>query len=834
MTAKTLTAEILEWMAATKGRAASKTEVAKALEISPEGKAGLRAALRELLQEGRLVETGKGRYHLAEENVKKSAVPGENQLLGKLIARAGGLFFLPDTSVADNQPVIQALGLTPETKLPVEPALTATALSGDRVVVKISVPRAGAKSRNGWEYGVRVMKVVERWNETIPGTLRVKGKHAWVEPDDLFLPTVEVRAGERTLAGPGDKVVVAVDDWHPKGKRLQGHLVKRLGAAGEPGVDVLGIIAKYHLSQEFPRDVLQEAEAYPEEIPADEIARREDWRDKHVITIDPFDAKDFDDAIAVQELPGGGWELAVHIADVSHYVRPGTALDKEALRRGNSTYLVDRVLPMLPERLSNGLCSLRPHEDKLTRAAVMTFDAKGRRTGQRFISAVIRSRHRFTYEEAMACLQAPAGRDPDAKLVHRAWKLASMLRQRRFANGSLDMQFTEVKVVLDAEGHPVRFARIAYDESHQLIEEFMLAANEAVAEAITRSGRPGIYRVHDDPDPVKLDELRETYIAHGFPCGDLKAKGEIQKVLKAIEGQPEEHVLKVALLKSLKRAVYTPDCTGHYGLSILHYTHFTSPIRRYADLIVHRVLGNLTMAPGSKGTTKTPDYAAMGEMAAHISSTERNSADAEMASRRMKELEYFDRVIKGGTDEVFKAVITRVLPIGLFVEVVEIQTRGIVRAGDPACGDFRFDHLKNCLVSRNGRMVIRASDIIEVTPVDIERDRGSVVFRITGKPGKERSPVATRSKPPKVESAPVAAEEPRRARLQRRPPGTPRPVDIPEPAGVPEPVEAPAPRRKKKAPGEPAAPAKKKHARQGTGTEEPKKAKKAKRRSPDL
>jgi ribonuclease R len=776
MSHKLLKTRILEWFKSPEARAADKSELARILKIRPEGKAELRAALRDLLEEGTLVEGKKGRFRLPGEVSGKAGSPGGSLLVGKLSVRPGGLFFVPDTGVPENLPAMKALAITPETLLPVDPARAATALGGDRVSVKPMAP-PDKRDRRVREVRVQVVSVLERRNETIPGTLHVKGKHAWVQPDDLFLPAVEVQISERSLAAPGDKVVAAVDDWQPRGKRLRGHLLKRLGAAGEPGVDVLGIIAKHRLRMEFPREVVQQAEAFPDEIPADEIARREDWREKHVITIDPFDAKDFDDAICVTDLPGGGWELAVHIADVSHYVRPGTALDKEALRRGNSTYLVDRVLPMLPEHLSNGLCSLRPFEDKLTRAAVMTFDDKGRRTGQRFVSAVIRSRRRYTYEEAMATLKEPPGRDPDAKLIHRAWKLASLMRQRRFNNGSLDMQFTEVKVILDAEGHPVRFARIAYDESHQLIEEFMLAANEAVAEAMLRSGRPGMYRIHEDPDPAKLDELREIFIAHGFRCGDLKVKGEIQKVLNAIEGKPEEHILKVALLKSLKRAVYSPDSVGHYGLSLRHYTHFTSPIRRYADLVVHRVLGNFTAAPGAKGSTRTPDYAAMKEMAEHISTTERASADAEMDSRRMKELEFFERIVSSGKREVFKAVITRVLPIGLFVEVVDIQTRGIVRAGDPACGDFRFDHSRNCLVSRNGRLVIRASDIIDVIPVGIERERGTVVFKITGKPGAERPRAAPMTleqhrrpkegRPPRESRTPRPGRKPRKSRPPR-------------------------------------------------------------------
>ena len=732
----------MKWFAQSGGRAADKNELARALRLPPDDKPALRAALKELESSGRLESDRSGRYRLPLPGKPAAPSAPRPQVSGRVAWRNGALQFFADaTAEAAGEIPVPA----PGSMVPLDPLKAATALNGDRVVVEVSAaPEARGddrRRRSGPQFNLRVVKITERRNTTLPGTLHIRGQHAWVEADDLSLPAVEVPAAGRVRAQHGDKVVAAVEEWTLRGKRLRGHIVKRLGITGDPGVDVLGIIAKHKLPLEFPREVLREADAFPDIISAEEIARREDWRDRHVITIDPFDAKDFDDAICVTELPGGGFELAVHIADVAHYVPPGTALDREAVHRGNSTYLVDRVLPMLPERLSNVLCSLRPGEDKLTRAAILTFNAKGQRTAQRFVSAIIHSKRRYTYEEAMTWLKEPPGHDPDALLLHRAWKLASRMRQRRFANGSLDMQFSEVKVVLDAAGHPVRFARIAYDESHQLVEEFMLAANEAVAEAILRSGRPGIYRTHEDPDAAKLDELRETFRASGFNCGNLQEKGEIQKVLTLIAGTPEEHVLKVALLKSLKRAAYSADSAGHYGLSLRHYTHFTSPIRRYADLIVHRVLGNLPHAPGSRGATRTPDYAALQEIAAHLSTTERTSADAEMDSRRMKELEYFARIAASSQPQVFKAIITRVLPIGLFVEVVDIQTRGIVRAGDPAYADYRFDHARACLVSRSHpRNAITASQIIDVIPTGIEKERGSVVFRVADVkiPGKLR------------------------------------------------------------------------------------------------
>ena len=291
-------------------------------------------------------------------------------------------------------------------------------------------------------------------------------------------------------------------------------------------------------------------------------------------------------------LAGGDWELGVHIADVSAYVTPGSALDREALKRGNSVYLADRVIPMLPERLSNGVCSLNPHVVRLTHSAFIHFAKNGAPKSARFASTIIHSAHRLTYKEAYAILQKPPN-DKLSERLHTAWSLASLLRRRRFAQGSLDLDFPEVKVILDrATGKPLRLERIENDESHQLIEEFMLAANEAVALELKNRLVPTIYRVHEKPDPDKLAEYRELVLSYGFKAGDLTNRAELQRLLASFRGKPEEQALKIGLLKSLKRARYATQPLGHFGLAKNNYTHFTSPIRRYADLVVHRTLAD--------------------------------------------------------------------------------------------------------------------------------------------------------------------------------------------------------------------------------------------------
>ncbi|MEZ5301530.1 MAG: RNB domain-containing ribonuclease [Verrucomicrobiales bacterium] len=435
----------------------------------------------------------------------------------------------------------------------------------------------------------------------------------------------------------------------------------------------------------------------------------------------------------MRPLKGGGWELAVHIADVSHYVRPGTELDREATVRGNSTYLVDRVIPMLPERLSNGICSLKPGVDRLTKLAVIEFNPHAEPVKARFAAAVIRSAARFSYEEAFAIMMREGAPDGAVEQMLRdAWDLASKLRRNRFAQGALDLDFAEIKVVLDARGKPTELRPVPYDESHQLIEEFMLAANEAVAAATKRADMPAIYRVHEDPDAEKLAEFRALAHQYGFKVGDLSNRDEIQRLLKMVRGTPEEHVIKIGLLKSLKRAAYHPDPTGHYGLAKANYTHFTSPIRRYADLVVHRVLGNLMAKRGNPGfeTAPTPKYAKMGEIAAHISDTERISAEAENQSKQMKILEFFAGLLREPKPPKFLAVVTDIRRIGIFIELADTQVRGLIRADELPPGRYRHDPARNALVGPRQKDIIHVGSEIGVRPAKVDFVNQRIDFRL--------------------------------------------------------------------------------------------------------
>jgi ribonuclease R len=451
---------------------------------------------------------------------------------------------------------------------------------------------------------------------------------------------------------------------------------------------------------------------------------REDLRDEFIVTIDPDDARDFDDAIQVEKIEHDGWLLGVHIADVSTYVQPGSALDREARFRGNSVYLPDRVLPMLPERLSNGVCSLRPNVDRLTHSVFIQFDGRGGPRNARFARSVIRSAHRLTYKEAFSLLKSRS-HDQLGQKLHLAWELASLLRRKRFERGSLDLDFPEVKVRLDPSGKPIQLERIDNDESHQLIEEFMLAANEAVARALKNRAIPTIYRVHENPDPEKLAEFREFVLSFQYQIGDLTHRAELQRLLDSLRGKPEEQALKVGLLKSLKRARYLPQPLGHYGLAKANYAHFTSPIRRYADLVVHRSLAQMESRKKSQS-----DMGQLSSTAEHISGTERNAAEAEIESVRMKKLEFFQRQLDERNPQIFRASIVDVRNYGLMVELPDALITGLVHISSIIDDFYSFDATQRRLIGRRSRKRFSIGDEVRVLVVRVDAFKRQIDFTL--------------------------------------------------------------------------------------------------------
>jgi len=758
--ANILKQRVLEWLESPNYRALTTSELARHLNLPTPEKSQLRQVLKDLTSDGTIAVLRGDRH----------GRPGDKPDIGR------GLLEMNWRGIATIR-ISEGASAVPADIAGIRRATVAAdglgvALHGDTVefsVKRIVAPdwqRHRARGRNSgkpekeiWE--ARILSIIAEGPRRVTGTLRYDRNIPELEVDDdkrwpaiVLLPDLTKRDRER--ARDGDKVLVAINFWTSPKRPPQGTLLEVIGPAGAPGVDVLCIIHQFGLPLAFPDPVLKEANAISETIDPNEIKNREDWRDRLVLTIDPFDAKDFDDAINIEKLTDG-WRLAVHIADVSHYVRPDSALEEEARQRGNSTYLVDRVIPMLPERLSNGICSLRPDEDRLTRVAVMEFDQNAHMRKSYFASAVIRSARRYAYEEAFAILQQPRPtlKDPADQMIHETWELASRLRRNRFKNGSLDLDFPEVKMILDEHGRPVELRKIDNDISHQLIEECMLAANEAVASILRDSGHPAIYRVHDDPDPERLLEYRELALLHGYSVGDLTNRNEISKLLDAVQGDPAEHAIKVGLLKSLKRAVYDAEPRGHYGLAKANYTHFTSPIRRYADLVVHRILGNLSIH-SPQLQCKTPNHKNMAAMADHISTTERTSAEAEIESRRMKELEYFQNLIDSNSDQTFTAVVWDVRRNGLFIELVDLQVRGLVQPEDFPDGEFWFDNQgMRWSCNRPKHRLYTIGTKIPVTITHVNWDRRLLDFTIVDEGDEKQSPGQSRQKPSKKSASPT-------------------------------------------------------------------------------
>jgi ribonuclease R len=605
-----------------------------------------------------------------------------------------------------------------------------TAMHGDRVVARVnsSASESGFFRGNAPRREGRVIRILVRANETIVGTLQRSQNFFYVVADDpRFVHNLYVKPPAPPIkAQVGDKVVAHLDAWPSRHVNPEGHIIEILGPTGKPGVDMLSIIRKHHLLGDFPVEVVRDAAKVDPEVDPREATKREDLRDKFIFTIDPDDAKDFDDAIQIERI-SDGWRVGIHIADVSHYVRPKSPLDKEAHARGNSVYLVDRVIPMLPEALSNGICSLKQGVDRCAFSVFAEITRGAKIQSVRFAKTLIRSAARLTYKEALALLSNPPGKDTLAGHVHTAWELSSLLRKKRFAAGSLELDFPEIKVRLDEEGRPVRLERMENDISHQLIEELMLLANELVARELKHRKQPALYRIHENPDPEKLLEFREFATAQGIKSGDLTQRRELQKLLAGLTGKPCAAAVRIALLKSLKRARYFPEPLGHYGLSKPDYTHFTSPIRRYSDLIVHRALER------QLGLTKSgPDSATLGAIAEHISTTERTAADAERESVKLKKLEFFQLQATSSNRQKFRAMIMEARNFGLFVELPEFLLTGLIHISALEGDFYVHDAARGRLVGRRSKKVYQVGDMIEVAVDRVDMFKQQVDFKPAG------------------------------------------------------------------------------------------------------
>ena len=641
----------------------------------------LRALLQAACVRGELLRLAKGLYARRR--------PRGGSLTGRVRRLANGKLLLPPNAAG----LAELRRLCPAWEgdaIPIPPGRALDAADGDTVRATLRLHRPAAHGRRGARRAaapedllpqLRVEEVLRRGHDYWVGTFCPGGRCGFLLGDGQTAPE-RVRLTTPAPEGLAAGTCIAVRPVrYPIGHtEAAGELVELLGDPQRASVRVSAVIRRYGLPEGFPEEVLREAAAIPAAVRAEELTGRDDWRERCVLTIDPEGARDYDDAIALQR-SGEGWELAVHIADVSHYVAPGSALDAEAQRRGNSTYLPDRVLPMLPPALCDGICSLRQGEDRLTLLCLMRLNRQGKLIRSELREAVIRSRRRLTYAQALAVLEG-RGSTGDAEcdaLLREAQRLAQLLRRRRMEGGALDLDLPELRLLTDAAGQPCDVELSESDEAHRLIEEFMLAANECVARALREHCLPALYRVHEEPDPAKLQQFLLRLRSSGIPAPAGDDRRALQGVLLSIRGRSDENDLKTELLRCLMRARYSPRPLGHYGLAKGDYCHFTSPIRRYADLVVHRACRRLMRAVGAPSLPRPESAESLAE---HLSDTERQSAAAESEAERQLLSLYMEQQCRADEPRRWSGRVTACWAQGLVVEIPLQRLKGFVPAAD--------------------------------------------------------------------------------------------------------------------------------------------------------
>ncbi|HUP49195.1 MAG TPA: ribonuclease R [Thermoanaerobaculia bacterium] len=625
------------------------------------------------------------------------------------------------------------------------------AMNGDLVVVRADRRQPRYRKVRGRDLIVgEVTQVLRRAHRTVVGRFHLADPRPFVVPFDFRVDTnIAIDRGHDTRnARDGEMVNVEIDRYPDRTTQLaHGRVVETLGFIGEPGVDIEVVIRKYHIPHDFPPEVLRQAASISERIAEPEIERRTDLREHTIVTIDGETAKDFDDAIEVRLLPSGNYRLGVHIADVAHYVTEGSALDQEAFERATSVYFPGRAVPMLPERLSNEICSLNPRVDRLTFSAEIEIDKRGRFVDRKFYKSVIRTRERMTYTKVNAIL---TGDDAELREQYgylyddfaRMHALYEILRARREARGSIDFDLAEAEVMLGESGDIETIRPSERNVAHRLIEEFMLAANEVVAQELTFAHQPGLFRVHLQPDPQRLEDLKEVLKEFKLTLrGDPEEirPAELQRILREVEGRPEERFLTNLVLRSMKRAYYGAEGVGHFALAIEHYTHFTSPIRRYPDLVVHRRLAELLEDGPLRGERLARVEAAHPLYALQSSEREKRAEDAEREVMEWKKVIFMrDKVGKQ-----YEGIITGVMPFGLFIEMDEVFVQGLVPVATIGREFWNFAEREHRLRGESTGRELRLGDRVRVEVKSIDEDRRQIEFRLVEASG---SPIARREK----------------------------------------------------------------------------------------
>ena len=639
--------------------------------------------IKEMLEDNFLVEPEKGRFKI---NDKGQILTGTFQRKSN-----GKNSFIPDDG---GEPIFIA------------ERNSAHAMNNDKVKVALS-----AKRKKRTPEG-QVIEILEHANENFVGTLKVSKSYAFLLTEsstlanDIFIPKEKLKGGKN-----GDKAIVKITEWPDDAKNPYGQVIDILGKAGENTTEMHAILAEYGLPYSYPQAVEAAAEKIPAEITPEDYAEREDFRNVVTFTIDPKDAKDFDDALSIRQLQPGLWEVGVHIADVSHYVKEGSSIDKEAVKRATSVYLVDRTVPMLPERLCNFICSLRPDEEKLAYSVIFNMNENAEIKSYRIRHTVIKSNRRYAYEEAQQIIETGQGDYKDEILELN--KLAQILRQKRMAAGSIDFDRTEVRFEIDETGKPVSVYFKESKEANKLIEEFMLLANRTVAEHIgkvPKNRKPKVfpYRIHDLPDPDKLDDLNQFIARFGYKIRTSGSKSDISKslnrMLNEVRGKKEENLIETVSIRTMQKARYSIYNIGHYGLGFDFYTHFTSPIRRYPDLMVHRLLTRYLAGGRSAQAEKYEN------LCEHSSAMEQTAASAERASIKYKQVEFMGERI----GNVYDGVISGVTEWGLYVEINENKCEGMIPIRDLDNDYYEFDEKNYCLIGRRHHQKYSLGDPIRI------------------------------------------------------------------------------------------------------------------------
>lgn len=729
-------AEIMELLSQQAGRAYNYKQVTEMLGLkSKNDRLEIQDILMDMAGTGMLEETIAGKYKvpLASDS---SHITGTVDMTAR-----GSAYIIPDGKVDGDNDIFVA-----QTKLN-------TALHGDKVEVLVYAHKRGRQPEG------EVVKVTQRKRDTFVGIVDISKSFAFLVTDprqtgghDIFIPTDSLNGAKN-----GQKAVAKITSWPSNAKNPIGEIVDVLGDAGENQTEMHAILAEFGLPHSYPEAIAKEAEKIDAGITPDEISKRMDMRNVVTFTIDPLDAKDFDDALSLRKLENGNWEVGVHIADVTHYVTPDSIIEEEGYKRATSIYLVDRVIPMLPEHLSNGICSLRPDEDKLTFSVIFEMNDNAEIVNSKISKTVIRSNRRFTYEEAQAIIESGNGDYKDEVLTLD--RLAKTLRKRRFDEGAIGFERVEVRFNIDENGKPISVYFKEAKDANKLVEEFMLAANRRVAEFIgldelnpnpkrKRTPKTFVYRVHDKPSEDKFDSFTKFITRFGYdahPKKDEQINNVVNRILGEVKGKGEQNLIELLAVRTMAKAIYTTHNIGHYGLAFRYYTHFTSPIRRYPDMMVHRLLYSYLNGGRSANLEKYE------EMCEHSSQQELLAADAERASIKYKQVEFLmDKV-----GEEFDAVISGVTEWGIYAEIVENKCEGMIPIRDLEDDYYYFDEDSYCVVGRGSGRKFQLGDPLKIRIANANLEKKQLDFTLADMPLKSVEKQTENIKKAKTRRSPI-------------------------------------------------------------------------------